>query len=190
MRSLRAAATRPMARPRRSPTRRWVALTRVWPCWRAVPSTAAHRTRREPCLVMWPRRTLLSDSRCFGVRPAQLVRCRAEWNRVTSPISATKMAASVAPTPGIAWIRLEPPVVDDEVVDAELRGGDLFGQVIDEAAQRVDAVPERGADRGLGQQMAALDPEQVVLLLLLHGSLLPLPCESRRARTQRTLRLR
>jgi hypothetical protein len=40
---------------------------------RCTDSTAAQRTRREPCLVIRPRRTLVSDSWCLGVIPAQQV---------------------------------------------------------------------------------------------------------------------
>jgi hypothetical protein len=36
-------------------------------------SIAAHRTRREPCLVIAPRCTVVSDSRWAGVSPAQQV---------------------------------------------------------------------------------------------------------------------
>ena len=63
--------------------------------WPATASTAAQRTRRDPCLVMWPRRTFSSDSRWVGVRPAQLHRCLAEENREMSPISATKIEARI-----------------------------------------------------------------------------------------------
>ena len=98
----RAAATRPIWVPRRSPTLRWWRRMGVSVRWWATASTAAQRTRREPCLVMWPRRTVTSDSLCVGVRPAQLHRCRAEVNLEMSPISATNIAASTGPTPGMA----------------------------------------------------------------------------------------
>ena len=69
-------------------------------------SMAAHRTNLEPALVMGPRITLVSDSRWRGASPAQEVSASALGNRDTSPISATKMAAMMGPTPGIAWIAL------------------------------------------------------------------------------------
>src|SRR4029453_1316986 len=65
--------------------------------WQA--SIAAHRTSFEPCFVIGPRCTVVSDSRWRGVKPAHDVRCRAEAKRGTSPISATKNAASTGPTP-------------------------------------------------------------------------------------------
>jgi Pentapeptide repeats (8 copies) len=49
-------------------------------------STAAQRTRPLPCLVIGPRRTVVSDS----------------------PISATNTAARTGPTPGIRWITWYP----------------------------------------------------------------------------------
>ena len=38
-------------------------------CW--IASTMAHRSSGEPCLVMCPRATFRSDSRCRGASPAQ-----------------------------------------------------------------------------------------------------------------------
>jgi uncharacterized membrane protein len=58
----RAAATVPMLRPRRSATRSRTAASRE-PFWaRCTASTAAQRTSRLPCLVIRPRRTVVSDS--------------------------------------------------------------------------------------------------------------------------------
>ena len=51
-----------------------------------------------------PRVVLVSDWRCLGVSPAHEHNAWAERNRATSPISATKMAAMVGPTPLIAWM--------------------------------------------------------------------------------------
>ncbi len=70
----------------------------------ATASMAAQRTSLEPALVMGPRMTLVSDSMCLGVSPAHEHRCRAVGKRRTSPISATKMAAMVGPTPWMAWM--------------------------------------------------------------------------------------
>src|ERR1039458_2348878 len=84
-------------------TRRWWARMSVSPRWWATASTAAQRTRRDPCLVMWPRWTVTSDSLWVGVSPAQLERWRALLNLAMSPISATKTEASTGPTPGMAW---------------------------------------------------------------------------------------
>ena len=74
------------------------------PGTRCTASTAAQRTSREPCLVIRPRCTVVSDSWCFGVSPAQEASCAGRWKRVMSPISATNTAASTGPTPGICWI--------------------------------------------------------------------------------------
>ena len=54
--------------------------------------------------LIGPRRTVVSDSRCRGVSPAHETRCGGSGKRRTSPISATNTAASVGPTPGMAWI--------------------------------------------------------------------------------------
>src|SRR4029453_12280369 len=56
-----------------------------------------------PCLVIGPRRTVVSDSRWRGVSPAQEHSCGAPAKRWTSPISATNTAASTGPTPGMVW---------------------------------------------------------------------------------------
>src|SRR5664280_1406966 len=69
MRSLRAAATRPIWVPRCSLTRWWCARIGVALRWRKTASTAAHRTSREPCLVMCPRRSFSSDAWCGGGEP-------------------------------------------------------------------------------------------------------------------------
>src|ERR1700730_4369214 len=71
-------------------------------------STAAHRNSRDPCLEIDPRRTLVSDSRCFGVSPAHEHNRSADAKRVTSPTSATITAPSTGPTPSIAWIARYP----------------------------------------------------------------------------------
>ena len=65
---------------------------------------AAQRARWSPWRVMWQRWTFVSDSRWLGVMPAQEQRWRAGAQRVASPISATKTAAKIGPTPSIAWM--------------------------------------------------------------------------------------
>jgi len=67
-------------------------------------SMAAHRANGGPCLVIDPRWTLLSDSRCRGVNPAHEQTCLADVKRVTSPNSAHKVAPRTGPTPWIAWM--------------------------------------------------------------------------------------
>ena len=75
------------------------------PGTRCTASTAAQRTSRLPCLVIRPRCTVVSDSWCFGVSPAQRGQLlRAGRKRLMSPISATNTAASTGPTPGMGWI--------------------------------------------------------------------------------------
>jgi hypothetical protein len=49
------------------------------------------RTHGEPCLVMWPWRTLRSELRTCGVDPAQAHNLGAIGKRAMSPISATKI---------------------------------------------------------------------------------------------------
>ena len=100
---MRATATVAMFRPRRSARRARVDTSQPAEAgifWAA--STAAHRTRPEPCLVIGPRRTVVSDSRCRGVNPAQDTSRVGSAKRCTSPISATNTAARVGPTPGKA----------------------------------------------------------------------------------------
>src|ERR671911_2987818 len=66
------------------------------------------RTQGEPCLVIWPWRTLRSELRTWGVSPAQAHSLRAVGKRARSPISATKVIAVSLPTPGrtiSAWTR-------------------------------------------------------------------------------------
>jgi hypothetical protein len=58
------------------------------------------RSHTDPCLEMWPCRTVRSEPRTAGVSPAQLASLRALGNRVMSPISATIISAVNWPTPG------------------------------------------------------------------------------------------
>jgi hypothetical protein len=69
-------------------------------------SISAHRTIGDPCLVMCPRATLVSDSRWRGAVPDCEHNRAGVANRVMSPISATSTAASTGPMPGrarMAW---------------------------------------------------------------------------------------
>ena len=72
--------------------------------WRCTASIAAQQTAFEPCLVMCPRCTTVSDSRWRGVSPAHEHRWAGWVKRCTSPISATKTAASTDPIPDTCWI--------------------------------------------------------------------------------------
>jgi hypothetical protein len=54
----------------RRSARRWKSCLNLGPRPLLTASMAAHRTSFEPCLVSRPRRTLVSDSRCLGVKPA------------------------------------------------------------------------------------------------------------------------
>ena len=92
--------------PRRAATRSRTCPRRVWPGTRCTASTAAQRTSREPCLVIRPRCTVVSDSWCLGVSPAQEASCVGPGNRVTSPISATNTAGQHRPDPGDGLDRL------------------------------------------------------------------------------------
>jgi hypothetical protein len=67
-----------------------------------IASINAQRTRAGPCLVMGPRRTLVSLSRWRGVNPAHEHSAGADRNRAMSPISATRIAAMVGPIPWMA----------------------------------------------------------------------------------------
>src|SRR5450756_2420843 len=97
-----------MLRPRRSATRSRSTPAGVVAEMVLTDSIAAQRTRREPCLVIRPRWTWVSDSWCLGVSPAQQVSFGAEANRVMSPISATNTAPRVGPMPGIFWTAVYP----------------------------------------------------------------------------------
>src|SRR5665647_2559839 len=69
-----------MLRPRRSATRSRNAPAGVPAVIVLTDSIAAQRTSREPCLVIRPRWTWVSDSWCLGVNPAQQVSFGAEAN--------------------------------------------------------------------------------------------------------------
>src|SRR5665647_2580524 len=69
-----------MLRPRRSATRSRSAPAGLPAGMRLTDWIAAQRTRREPCLVIRPRWTWVSDSWCLGVSPAQQVSFGAEAN--------------------------------------------------------------------------------------------------------------
>src|SRR6266511_594729 len=66
-----------MLRPRRAATRSRSCPTGLVLGSSCTDSTAAQRTSREPCLVIRPRCTLVSDSWCLGVSPAQQASCSA-----------------------------------------------------------------------------------------------------------------
>ena len=86
--------------------RRWRTWGGAWPSGRPPPRIP--RTQGDPCLVMWPWRTVRSELRTAGVRPAQAHSLRAVENRAMSPISATNVIAVSLPTPGrtmSAWTR-------------------------------------------------------------------------------------
>ena len=104
MSSLRAAATIPTLRPLAAMIRERSAdsLVPARVCWQA--SIAAQRTNFEPCFVIGPRCTVVSDSRWRGVSPAQQHNFSGRENRLMSPISATNTAAKVGPIPLICWI--------------------------------------------------------------------------------------
>lgn len=108
------------------------------PCSREIASTAAHRTITVPCLVILPRWTLVSDSRCLGVMPAHEHSAWGFGNRDKSPISATKIAAIVGPTPGEGLNHPVAAVVAQPPVYVAFEGGDLPVKVNDQAPQRLD----------------------------------------------------
>jgi hypothetical protein len=75
--SLRAAAALAMSRaraPRRAMMRSLSSRGGLSSGWCRIASAMAHRRFGGPCLVMCPRATFRSDSRCRGVSPAQLHR--------------------------------------------------------------------------------------------------------------------
>ena len=86
-----------------------VGLRNEPPRWRLTASMAAQRTRRDPCFVIGPRRTVVSDSRWRGVRPAKQQSLSAAGERPTSPISATNTAPNTAPPPAALARRGSPP---------------------------------------------------------------------------------
>ena len=90
-------------------------------CW--IASTSAQRSSGEPCLVMWPRVTLVSDSRCRGVSPAQEHSRAGPGTGVMSPISATITAASTGPMPGSGLERAVPVVTLQQVAEDRAPAG-------------------------------------------------------------------
>jgi hypothetical protein len=123
-------------------------------------STAAQRTSVDPCLVICPRRTVVSDSWWRGVRLAQEHSCGGRAKRRTSPISATKMATKVGPTQGssgaprsrgggAAWRRSRAGAFGLEV------------ERVDQVQQRRDAHAIRPRQLDLVEQFEAAPAEQV-----------------------------
>src|SRR3954452_19143671 len=88
-------------------------------------SIAAHRTSLEPCLVIRPRRTLTSGSRCLGVNPAQLHNVWGLGKRVTSPISAHEDGPQRASHPVDGLDGPVAGVVFEPAVDLAFQHGDL-----------------------------------------------------------------
>src|SRR5215207_6545771 len=95
------------------------------------------RTQGEPCLVIWPWRTLRSELRTWGVSPAQAHSLRAVGKRAMSPISATKVIAVSLPTPG-------------RTISAWTRGSGL-------ARVAISPQPGDGGGQGVQQPTAVLD---------------------------------
>ena len=81
--------------PRRSATRSRNAPAGVPAVMRLDRLDRGPADQREPCLVIRPRWTVVSDSRCLGVSPAQQPGFGAEAERrVMSPISTTNTATA------------------------------------------------------------------------------------------------
>jgi hypothetical protein len=101
-------------------------------------------------LVIGPRRTVRSDSWCFGVRPAQLASCAGDLNLVTSPISATNTEANSGPIPGICLDRLVAKLTAKLVAHITLELCDLAVEDLDQVPERLDAgAIGRGQTAGL-----------------------------------------
>jgi hypothetical protein len=98
-------------------------------------STAAHRTRREPCLVIAPRRTVVSDSWWEGVSPAQQVNWAGPGKRCTSPISATNTATSTGPIAGDLLDRGVAGIVSQPAPDNVCEQADLQVECLDQPPQ-------------------------------------------------------
>src|ERR1035437_267647 len=124
-----------MLRPRRSATRSRSTPTSLVLEMVLTDSIAAQRTRREPCLVIRPRRTWVSDSWCLGVRPAQQVSFDAEANRVMSPISATRTAARGGANAGDLLHRGISRLLRQPSADDAGERGDLEVDVVHHPAQ-------------------------------------------------------
>lgn len=87
--------------------------------------------------MIWPRRTLASDSWWAGVSPDHEHRASAERNRDRSPIWPTNTAAKTHPVDGLDGVVA--PVVPQGEVDLAVQRGDL--PVDDyQVAQDLDAV--------------------------------------------------
>src|SRR5205085_5191128 len=99
---------------------------------------AAQRTRGEPCLVMGPRLTLSSDSRCLGVRPAHEQSRSGAWKRETSPISAQNGSEHPAHPRDLAD-GVVAGVAFELAMDAPVQHGDLSVVVGEEVAQGLEA---------------------------------------------------
>src|SRR5258705_3792495 len=91
-----------------------------------------HRSQAEPCLEMFPCRTLRSEPRTVGVSPAQLASLRALPNRVMSPISATMTSAVNSPDAGQRPEHRDPRVASGVLVQLAVEPVDQYCQGVDD----------------------------------------------------------
>src|SRR5205085_11504823 len=108
------------------------------------------RNSRDPCLVIAPRRTLVSDSRCRGVIPAHEHNRSAVAKRSMSPISATNTAASTGPIPFELLDDAVAVMVGEVTGDPAVERDDLAVVHADELTQRPEPcrVPDRQVEGG------------------------------------------
>ena len=123
-------------------------------------SIAAHRTGREPCLVMRPRCTVVSDSWWEGVNPAQQVNWAGPGKRCTSPISATN-SRQHRPDAGDLLDRGVAGIMGQSTLRQSGEQVDLRVEGVDEPVQRGDPRLVRCGHRDFVQQQVSLDAKQV-----------------------------
>ena len=140
--SSRAAATTPMLRPRRAPTRSRTCPRRVCAAdaLHGLDRGPAHQP--APCLVIRPRCTVVSDSWCFGVSPAQRGQLRGSVEAGDVADLGDEHRGQDRPDPGdgldrqVAGIGAQP-------------AGDQLGEQLDLEVQRGDQ-PQQRVDPGPG----------------------------------------
>ena len=133
-----------MLRPRRSATRSRSTPALLPAVMVLTDSIAAQRTSREPCLVIRPRWTWVSDSWCLGVSPAQQVSFGAEANEGDVADLGHEHRPQGGPDARDLLDRGVPRLVGHAAADHASEQVDLEVQVINQPAQRSDPGRIRG----------------------------------------------
>ena len=147
-----------MLRPRRAPTR---ALTDAIRGSRTAPetaSTAAQRSSRDPCLVMWPRWLWASDSRRRGVSPAHEHNRRGLSNRDDVADLGDEHGGEDGTDAAQRLDRFVAGMPLQPAMDASVALADLAVIQLDQVTQRLDPIDVHVAQPQLVQPLAGRRP--------------------------------